>query len=53
VLLPSHPMALRPLPGLFSFRAVPVNTESLKPLYLFVFIALSMQNRFALWLEML
>jgi len=44
VLLPSHSMAPRPLLRLFSFRAVPVNIESLKPLYLFVFIALSRAN---------
>ncbi|KAB2691732.1 hypothetical protein F9K82_07350 [Brucella pseudogrignonensis] len=29
------------MPKLFSFRAIPVNTESFKPLYLVVFIALS------------
>ncbi|EFM60882.1 Hypothetical protein BIBO2_0144 [Brucella sp. BO2] len=37
---------------LFS-RAAPVKTESLEPLYLFVFTHYPMQNRFTLLLEML
>ncbi|QGA56008.1 hypothetical protein GHC20_02460 [Brucella sp. 2280] len=34
-------------------RAAPVKTESLEPLYLFVFTHYPMQNRFTLLLEML
>ncbi|TNV10267.1 hypothetical protein FIB18_17580 [Brucella pecoris] len=43
----------RTKPGFFRVRAAPVKTESVEPLYPFVFTHYPTQNRFALLLEML